>query len=337
MEGTETHKLGAELIDLARRNIWHSSALHVPGDYNPDQKTAAWQYAQNVRGVMMHYRIFTDPNFLGVERSVALDRIYPGMYGTPDAFIYSREHGQLIVWDLKYGFYPVDSFENWQLVAYTFGIVSALHVPLETTVYMRIIQPRAWKKRHHWKITVAELAPYFQRLVDSAHAVFGPEPTATPGNWCKFCRAKGACEALDIGSKFICDYVKSPMPQRRTPQDLAIELAILDEGLEQAQMRRASIAEQVSGLNARGQAVPGYSANASSKLDWSVPIQQVKKLAQGYGVDVNKPDEVITPLQAIKAGVPESVVGLCSARIPGKINVKRTGNSFARKVFGGNI
>ncbi len=121
-----------------------------------------------------------------------------GAKGTADAVILAGD--ELIVADLKFGRgVVVDADENKQLMIYA---LAALHmfefVHDQEIVRVRLVisQPRlnAWSE---WTISVEDLQAFGEEVKAAAAATNVPDaPRKVSEKACKFCKAKGTCQAL---------------------------------------------------------------------------------------------------------------------------------------------
>jgi hypothetical protein len=346
-EGDLTHRVGAQLIDfgcrgLLNKNWKHHLETNLPKDkrgFIPDRDMiqAAHGYAWEVFRVLRTLKIFGGPH-MGIEDRLEIPRIHQTMIGTPDAWVYSARDDILIIWDLKYGFLPVEPFENYQLICYFAGIDHKLgELNHETKVHFRIYQPRAPHPQgiyRRWKTTAGELDTYVNELHRQAERALGDNPPTVPGAHCRYCRARYACTACQRAALNAADYVGTPMPVELDEQGLAVELAILEHAATQLDYRLTAIREQAERLLRGGGRIPGYRlAEGRGRTVWKLPRDTVLALADVAGVDLRK--GIMTPKQAAEAGLDESTLGACTERLPGKMSVKQDDGSLARMVFGG--
>lgn len=120
------------------------------------------------------------------ERWSSLD--IPGFSGRIDALLYSKRH--LVVYDFKFGKWPVEAENNTQLLCYS--AIGAEHFQVDT-FHGVIVQPRA---KSGPKIKVAEYTPkqvakHRERVIEASTS----EEKHT-GDHCRFCtlRTTGQCE-----------------------------------------------------------------------------------------------------------------------------------------------
>jgi hypothetical protein len=118
--------------------------------------------------------------------------------GTVDVQIHAGTHVDVI--DYKDGMGVVDVKDNKQLELYALGVL-ARHLGKFKTVRMTIIQPklalRGMKAITSHDLTTEELLAKVPFYAEAAAATDKPDAPLVPGDsQCKFCKAKGACNAL---------------------------------------------------------------------------------------------------------------------------------------------
>lgn len=122
----------------------------------------------------------------------------PDAKGTADAVILAGD--ELIVADLKFGRgVVVDAKDNKQLMIYALAAHQLFEFTYEheiKQVRLIISQPRlhAWSE---WALTIEELLAFGEEVKAAAVATDAPDAPRKPSEKaCKFCRAKGSCQAL---------------------------------------------------------------------------------------------------------------------------------------------
>ena len=127
-EGTAAHVVAQALAEGAQRAIapanqrstWIGKSLEGGFICDDEMFEAAAMYAADISAVMQSTNIFGGEN-TGSETQVDISVIFPGMQGTVDYWLYSKDTHTLYVWDFKYGRSLVEVFENLQLVLYVIG------------------------------------------------------------------------------------------------------------------------------------------------------------------------------------------------------------------------
>ena len=135
----------------------------------------------------------------GIEEKFDLSNLYPGLYGTCDAWVYNSSTSVLHICDYKHGQgLAVEVENNKQLMYYALGALLKLKLPV-SQVEMTIVQPRCW---HHdgpirsWKIPVIDLLDFTADLIDAAKATEDQNSKIESGDHCRFCPAAPTCPEI---------------------------------------------------------------------------------------------------------------------------------------------
>lgn len=168
--------------------------LEAEEGYTPEMSRYAQTYVDSLTEEALRYE--GCPLVL-LEQRVDFSACVPEGFGTADCIMIGGDC--VTVCDYKYGQgVPVDAVGNTQMRLYALG---ALALPLMMfygsgirRVRMRIIQPRL-DNDSAWEITRDELEAWAEEIKPTAQKAFDGEGDFTPGDWCRFCRAKGTCRA----------------------------------------------------------------------------------------------------------------------------------------------
>lgn len=168
--------------------------LEAEEGYTPEMSRYAQTYVDSLTEEALRYE--GCPLVL-LEQRVDFSAYVPEGFGTADCIMIGGDC--LTVCDYKYGQgVPVDAVGNTQMRLYALG---ALALPLMMfygsdirRVRMCIIQPRI-SNDSSWEITRDELEAWAEEIKPIARKAFDGEGDFTPGDWCRFCRAKGTCRA----------------------------------------------------------------------------------------------------------------------------------------------
>jgi hypothetical protein len=336
-EGTLVHELAARLIDDACRGLLPERWESVIDRLDPNMIRAAYGYAWEVFRVLRTLRIFGGEH-MGVEDRLEIPSISEHCFGTTDAWVYSQEHDQLIIWDLKYGFRVVEPVDNWQLICYVIGIADRLGCfNPDTKIHIRIYQPRAPHRlgiHRRWKTTWKDLWSHQITLKSFAADALGNSPPTRPGAHCRYCRARHTCSALSLEAVAAAEYVRTPMPQELGGQGLAVELAILEAAQRTLEYRLTAIQEQAIRRIRAGETVPGYQVgHGRGSVVWTKPDEIAGILEHLTGIDIRK--GLMTPKQAQEAGISPETIRDYSKHQPGKQTLRPVDTTAARMVFGG--
>ena len=244
-----------------------------------------------------------------VEETLNIDTIYPGMVGTPDAWIYNPLKLELILWDLKFGYGEVAAFDNPQLMIYVAAILVFLKIDgisdQNITVKMRIVQPRSYHSNapiKEWIVKASDLRPYFNRLRTAAIETMSGKGVCVPGTHCRYCRGRFRCSALQKTVYNAIDVTTGPVYVGLKGNNLALEYKLLKHASKLLEYRLNGIEAEVESEIKGGTTLPGFRLTETyGRERWkkSTPIKQVLMMSDAMGVDIRKPDNVDTPKQAL--------------------------------------
>ena len=134
-----------------------------------------------------------DNDILKIEYMVNYDNIIPQGFGTLDACIITSD--TIHVFDLKYGYTPVDANKNMQCILYAIGIFNEVKHHIKQFV-MHIVQPRIFNYST-WEINEEELHYYSEFIKRQALIASMPDAPAVPGaKQCQYCSVRHKCKAL---------------------------------------------------------------------------------------------------------------------------------------------
>lgn len=281
---------------------------------------------------------------LYVEQPVAIARIHPQCWGTPDIWAYHA--GVLEVIDYKFGHRFVDEYENDQGIAYIAGIIDHLAELMQKgsglldqviKVNFTVIQPRCFYKGapvRTWTVTASDLRGHINPLAGAAEAALGANPTATTNPECQDCPGRHACPALQQAAYHDAEFAVKSSPVELKPAAASLELRMLERALERLQARVEGMREAVATHIRQGHAVPYHRAEQGyGRQQWTMPVDQVLAMGQLMGVDLSKPG-VKTPKQALKSGVDEAVIKAYSVTPMGSVKLVPDNPADACRVFG---
>lgn len=286
-----------------------------------------------------------DRSALSVEGRVTMPDVHPLNWGTPDTWFYAAGANMLNLYDYKFGHDFVDAFENWQLADYTVGILDGLvgegaldpQYRATTIVNFIVVQPRNYDRSgpvRRWSVPAYKLADMQNRLRVAALAATVAEPVAQPGRQCKHCPGRHACNALQREGYAAAALAGSSVPVELPPAALATELRMLRSAQAMLKARVTGLEEETFARVRRGESVPGFGIEETfGREGWSQPPGAVIAMGQMLGKDVSKPG-VLTPKQAIKAGMPEALVKSMTTKESKGLKLAEVDSTAAAKVFG---
>jgi hypothetical protein len=278
------------------------------------------------------------------ETMVPIPRLHPtDCSGTPDFWRYDPIEEILWVWDYKYGHLFVDAFENWQEIAYLLGLLDFLG--LDDTVVrigMGVVQPRSYDAsgtvRRWGPMLASDLRAYANRAKYAIDKSLQPNPEATAGTHCEFCPARHECKTLQHAAMAATMYTNAMDRVNLPPHAVATELRILDAAAALIDARRTGLQQQAEALIKSGKRVPGYVIeHAQGRLKWDKPLAEIFILGDMMGAELRKPQEAITPTQAVQRKLLDAtLVNSYASRAPGAAKLTAESSTAARKVFGAN-
>lgn len=288
---------------------------------------------------------------------IMVERIHPtAMWGEPDGWRWDAIAYNLRLPDYKYGFGIHDPFEHWQLIPYAVGVADTLKLPDDATAELIIVQPRAHHKKgpvRSWRLTIGELRAYADRVRPLAMRAVPDEedpnapldaPEAVVGEHCIHCPARHICSTYQYAGTKVVEYVGHAEAVQLSPEAVGAELVIMEAAEKMIATRKASLLAQANAYLKQGKRVLNYGMEPTmSAREWKedVTAEEVLGLGNVDGVNLAKTpgalnsrsSPVVTPTQAIKAGIDESVINLYCTRTSG-MKLVRDSSTEARRAFG---
>ncbi len=277
------------------------------------------------------------------EVPIEIPDIHPTLcWGTPDYWraIVEIFLKLLKVIDYKYGYRFVEVFEHYQLIGYAAGIARLLNLPLDFPVMLVIVQPRAYggPPVREWSLTVAELYDYCAKIIAPKVAeALDPHPTATTGAHCLDCKARHACQTYRYATANLVDFSQRGVVEHLTADQMGQELRVLREAIERLEGRYDGLHAQAENLGRAGHNIPFWQMEQKEgRRAWldNAPVPTVVGLGDLLGVNLRKPEALITPTQAINAGIDESIVEQYSHRPKGALKLVPVNLKTTRKKLG---
>jgi len=163
------------------------------------------QYVDYVMEQVSEAKASCDNALLLVEEKVSVEEYIKDGFGTCDFMAITD--GVLYVTDLKFGKgVRVSAIDNSQLKIYGLGALEAYGMLYDIhTVRLTIVQPRL-DAISQWDISVADLQDWGLNYVKGkADIAYKGKGEHTPGDWCKFCKAKALCPAQKMDALFLAE------------------------------------------------------------------------------------------------------------------------------------
>lgn len=345
LEGTAAHELGEALITFALAMpdpVTPSIRESFVGQTAPNGEVwtdemfdGAWLYASEVVKMRRRY-----PNAVfGIEEQFHAPSVHAESFGTADAFLYDLESNFIWVGDFKFGYVTVEAYENLQAINYVAGILDKYDVDESTVnVSISIIQPRAYHREgpvRSWATKGTDLRRHVNMLHNKAHEALGNDPMCLTGGHCKYCETRHDCEAALKAGMSLFEVASKPIRTDMEMKDVGTQLDIVNRAIEQLEFLKTAYEERISNELRKGGSVTGWTLSPKlGRKQWNVSLDRVLNLGKMLDIDLEKPQEAITPAQAIGKGMDKAVVNSLSERKKGSVELVKKGDSVASRIFG---
>ena len=266
---------------------------------------------------------------LYIEKRLDMPSIHAECWGTPDAWFVVD--GVLHMFDFKYGFGPVEVYENWQMIEYAAGVPDEF-----TKAVFHIVQPRASHidgPIRTWEVDITDLVGYWEILISIERRAMRDQAPVSPSPQCVNCQARHACPTLQKTVLNNINSVGFATPHDLDEAGLGNELRILHNAAKLLDARITGLEQEALSLLKSGKRVPHYElGEVQSREKWTCDPTNLGKL---FDIELRKPVEVefITPKQAIKAGIPAKVVRKYSETPTGAKKLQPIDEKKIRKMF----
>ncbi len=234
--------------------------------------------------------------------------------GTNDSSIFNFDdiNGILRGNDFKYGFGPVDIFENWQMLIYMICLVLELQNQGKTvrTIIMSIIQPRG---HHHdgpirsWTITVEQLRDYHNQLIERVNLIVSGDQTCVSGSHCRYCKALAYCDVAKAASMNAVDVIGDNLPDTETPQEIADLLRVLKRAEDMVKHTKSAVTMRAESMISKGQQIPGFAVVPGTGHRKFNDEKAAIVTAKCFGIDLTEP-KIVTPAEAERRGLKRSII-----------------------------
>lgn len=217
--------------------------------------------------------------YIDVEKKLDLSAYVPEGFGTADLILIGGNKLRII--DLKYGKgVPVSAEKNPQLMLYALGAYDAYSMLYDIQeVELSIFQPRI-DNTSSWTVSVDELMAFGEIVRAKAAIAIKGEGEQTPGDWCRFCRARAQCRARaekNVELAFMTD---------KAPELLALDEigGYLERGEDVARWLK-DLQEFALSQCLAGHEVAGWKAvEGRGSRDWTDQEEAFKRLEEN-GID----------------------------------------------------
>lgn len=281
-----------------------------------------------------------------VEVPVRCNYIHAQCWGTPDLSEYLPDQWCIEILDYKFGHKFVDEFENDQGIAYSAGLLEELDKTLDKgsglidqslKINFTVIQPRCFYKGSSvrtWSFMAHELRTHINLLATAAAKALEPNPVAITNAECGYCPGRHTCPALQQAAYSDAEFAVMSAPVELSPTAASLELKMLQRAQDRLDARVEGLREAVLAMARQGHRVPWHKVTqGDARTIWTHPPEDVIAVGQLMGVDIAKPG-VLTPKQAAKAGIDDTVIKAYSITPPGAFKLEPDSPADARRVFG---
>lgn len=313
-EGTVAHALAAERVcarlglDGAERDTVLTVA-YAAGEVTGEMEECADMYAAYIGGVYDGMKQYGTVS-VDIEQRVDLSTVAPGCFGTADCILKGEDlEGAVVhIIDYKYGQgVRVPAELNAQLMLYAYGVLRG--VADDTAVVLHIVQPRVSAGIGHWRTTAGEIRYWVLGTARPAAVVAlkdGAECRA--GEWCRFCRARGCCKALQVRA------TATGMPDVRLISDDDLGRNVLPL-IPQMRAWLSAVEDYALERALGGAVIPGWHVgHGRSMRRITDPAEVHKRLAAaGYDdSDIVKPEELVSLTELEKIVGRKKFATLCA-------------------------
>lgn len=295
-----------------------------PADIIPSLKNGVNMYIDYVC-----FQYLNSKALMHIEERLNMPNIHPESWGTPDAWFV--DDGVLHMFDFKYGFGPVEVYENWQMIAYAAGVPDEF-----TKAVFHIVQPRASHidgPIRTWEVELKDLVEYWDMLINAEWEAMQSHPITKPSPQCVNCQARHACPALQKTVLNNINTLSFSLPHDLDDAGLGNELRILHNAAKLLDARITGLEQEALSKLKAGKRVPHYElGEVQSREKWTCDPTNLGAL---FDIEVRKPVEIefITPKQAIRAGIPAKVVRKYSETPQGAKKLQPIDEKKIRKIF----
>lgn len=255
--------------------------------------------------------------------------------GRADHIVYSRGiPDELTVDDFKYGWRIVEPDYNWTLIWHAIGYCVTRSIQ-PAVIVLRIHQPRPHHpsgKLREWRISYAQLMEFYAQINAT---LSNPSDMLTSGiEWCAKCHALPTCPAARKARYNAIDASAQAFNDDLPDDVLSHELDILRTADAVIKAQRDALEELVSYRIRNGAVVPNYGLETQyAHTRWKTGIS-AEALSVVTGRECGKPPAPITPAEAKRRGVPESVIKSLTERpMTGTKLIRATADERARRLL----
>lgn len=240
----------------------------------------------------------------------------------------------LSVVDFKFGYTLIEPERNWTMIAYAIAFCIENNMQPEI-INITVVQPRGFHPSNQtirtWSISYSDLCELYYMLSSSLELPL--KHTVQTGKHCVNCPAFVGCSARQVQEMSIIDFSYENYSSEMSPAELSTRADLVNKALDFLKATQKEYEAQIMEYIRNSVPVPNYFAEPKvSNTNWNdgVTYDILKAIT---GKDLRKND-LITPNQALKKGVPEDIVkNMSSRKTQGVKLVRKDANQKASKAF----
>lgn len=304
--------------------------------YTPEMQWGAEIYVGYIKKIIENLEVLV----MGVEEAVHIDVINSHCSGRIDAYVFIKETNQLHIFDYKFGRTPVYPYENLQLLEYACGLLH--HLNEETEIFLHIVQPRSLDKDStygkSWSLSYRQLKRWIPLLQEIEAKASSNNAPLVASLECIGCTAKYSCPISFKGAIRLAESINSQGEVGvLNYKSYGKELAYLEDAKKYLDMWITTLKDILIFDLQSGKisSCEGYElVQQPGRLEWNLDkIGVIKSIANYYGINLTKSEELITPLQAKQAGIPQDILNKYSERSKSSLKLKRITKDRMNSLF----
>ena len=285
-EGTLAHELSENILrwklGLISEQEFNAKTMELRRHpmYTTDIEYEVQPYVEIALEQIAEAKGMTQDALILIEEKVSLEVYIEDGFGTCDLIIICD--GLMIVIDLKFGKgVRVSAVDNSQLKLYAVGAVEKYSMLYDiNTVRLMIVQPRL-DAVSVWDIEASDLLQWAEDHVKPKAALaYAGEGEHTPGDWCRFCKAKVFCPALK--REAIAFAQKDFKPEELT-EDQTDGLLEVFEIADRVNNYLEAVKDHIYKLALEGRKFPGYKLVEGRSMRKITDESKAMDILQGAG------------------------------------------------------
>jgi len=294
-------------------------------------------------------------HFFSLAHTVRACRINSSLIGRVDLWVLNLKdpkNPQLAVFDYRFGHRWEHPKNNMKLVECASGVLSFLSTSnslinrvdwdiedLEINLYN--VQPRAFSKPEYVRFMGTsynyqdfEALEERLRIAEARSFNTGKDRIYNVTRECGFCPVRAQCSALQGAALEMVGVCHTAHLNTLTPQGVGNELRLLKGAKEILDARVSALEAEATCIITSGKNVPFYKMESGqARTVWAVSKEEVAAAAEIMGVPGVIKTDVVTPLQAIKAGMPADFVDSMSHRVQSALKLVEVDSDEVDEAF----